>query len=318
MRTLLLLASFSLLAVAADRPQFNDKGELLFPADYREWTYLSSGLGMTYGPAAAQALESPMFDNVFVNPSAYAAFKQTGKWPDSTIFVLEIRYSVSQGSINKGGFYQSDVVAIEAAVKDTARFEKGWGYFNFAGGLRPFLTSTKVLDRKASCYGCHEPNGAVENSFSQFYPTALSVAEKMGTVRASYQAPAPSPVRLFHTMNAQGASAAAILDKTKAENPNALSLREASLNAMGYAFLQQGDKTQAVAVMQWMTAAFPKSANAQDSLSEVYEEAGQPELALNSAKAAAALVDADTTLGDDRRGRVKQALDERIARLSKK
>lgn len=119
-------------------------------------------------------------------------------------------------------------------------------------------------------------------------------------------------------MNAQGANAAAILDKTKAENPNAQSLREASLNAMGYAFLQQGDKTQAVAVAQWMAAAFPKSANAQDSLSEIYEAAGQPELALNSAKGALALVDGDTAIGDDLRTRVKQALEERIARLSKK
>ncbi|WP_321471339.1 cytochrome P460 family protein [uncultured Paludibaculum sp.] len=317
MRTL-LLALCSVVALAADRPTFNDKGELLFPTNYREWVYLSSGLGMTYGPAAAQNLVSPMFDNVFVNPPAYAAFKETGKWPESTIFVLEIRYSVSQGSINKGGFYQSDIFSIEAAVKDSSRFEKSWGYFNFDGGLRPSLTAVKAFDRKASCYGCHEPNGAVENTFSQFYPTALSVAEKMGTVRASYQPPAPSPVRLFHTIQAQGEAASAILDKAKVANSSAMALRESSLNAMGYAFLQQGNKEQAIGVLQWTAAAFPQSANAQDSLSEVYEEAGQPALALASAKRAHELLAGDTTIPADRRDRVRQAIEERIVRLSKK
>ena len=36
------------------------------------------------------------------------------------------------------------------------------------------------VEHQATCYGCHEPNGAVENTFTQFYPTALGVAEKYG------------------------------------------------------------------------------------------------------------------------------------------
>jgi hypothetical protein len=35
-----------------DAPQFTSDGQLVLPKDYREWVYLSSGLGMTYGPAA--------------------------------------------------------------------------------------------------------------------------------------------------------------------------------------------------------------------------------------------------------------------------
>ena len=33
-----------------DEPQFSTDGRLLRPDSYREWIYLSSGLGMTYGP----------------------------------------------------------------------------------------------------------------------------------------------------------------------------------------------------------------------------------------------------------------------------
>ena len=72
-------------------PDFSATGELLLPPDYREWIYLTSGLGMTYGPAAAAEGRRPNFDNVFVNRDAYRQFMTNGKWPDKTIFILEIR-----------------------------------------------------------------------------------------------------------------------------------------------------------------------------------------------------------------------------------
>ena len=65
-----LLMSASAQEAAA--PRFNAKGELALPANYREWVWLSSGLGMTYGPAAeANRDRAPMFDNVFASPAAY-------------------------------------------------------------------------------------------------------------------------------------------------------------------------------------------------------------------------------------------------------
>ena len=75
-----------------DTPRYNTNGELLLPANYREWIFLSSGLGMNYGPMAAMAGdENPPFDNVFVAPAAYRSFLQTGHWPDKAILVLELR-----------------------------------------------------------------------------------------------------------------------------------------------------------------------------------------------------------------------------------
>src|SRR4051812_7704585 len=85
-------------AAQADDPRYTSDGQLIRPGNYREWIYLSTGLGMTYGvqnPAAADA--SPRFDNVFVTPQAYKAFLETGTWPDKTIFILEVRASTTNG-----------------------------------------------------------------------------------------------------------------------------------------------------------------------------------------------------------------------------
>ena len=113
-----------------DGPRYTGTA-LVRPTDYREWIFLSSGLGMTYEPPSANP-RPPTFGNVFVNPSSYRSFMQTGKWPDKTIFVLEFRNSDSEASINKSGRFQTGLAAVEAEVKDS-RFADGWAFFNFRG-----------------------------------------------------------------------------------------------------------------------------------------------------------------------------------------
>ena len=71
----------------------------------------------------------PAFDNVFVSPEAYRAFVKTGVWPEKTIFILEVRDSATNGSINKGGHYQSDNFRLSAEVKDSSRSKDKWEYF---------------------------------------------------------------------------------------------------------------------------------------------------------------------------------------------
>ena len=181
-RIFLLVLIFA--ALYAQQPagplQYNEAGELLLPKDYREWIFLTSGLGMTYGPAASTP-QDPRFDNVFVNPSSYRAFQETGRWPDRTVFILEIRRSVSKGSINNGGHYQTEIAGVEAAVKDERRFPQKWAYFGFGKG-------DKAAPRPATstCNACHSQNAAVENSFVQFYPVLLEVATRKGTLNAAY------------------------------------------------------------------------------------------------------------------------------------
>ena len=169
-------------AGTATAPQFTKDNELIRPTNYREWIYLTSGLGMNYGPSAMEM--EPAFDNVFVQPAAYRSFLESGKWPDKTIFVLENRSARQHGSINKSGHFQTELVGVEAAVKDESRFPEKWAYFGF-GGPPAMRASAKAFPANA-CHSCHSKNGAVENTFVQFYPTLLPVAEAKITVKASY------------------------------------------------------------------------------------------------------------------------------------
>jgi hypothetical protein len=164
-----------------DGPQLQAGNQLAFPADYRQWVFLSAGLGMNYGPNAPAAGQPQSFTNVYVNPASYRAFLTSGAWPDRTMFVLEIRGSASEGSINRSGHYQTDLRAIEANVKD-ARLPGGWGFFNFGRNT----TAVAPLPQSATCYSCHRDNTAVEHTFVQFYPELMEVARRMGTVKKDY------------------------------------------------------------------------------------------------------------------------------------
>ena len=161
------------------RPRFLANNELAKPDNYREWVWLSSGLGMTYN-AEPQANADPHFDNVFVTPEAYQAFLKTGKWPNKTMFVLEFRASRTSGSINKAGHFQGDLVGIEAEVKDESRFKERWGFFPFRGNDQ---TAKPADPATTECLACHSKNGAVDNTFVQFYPTLLEVAKQKGTLK---------------------------------------------------------------------------------------------------------------------------------------
>jgi hypothetical protein len=167
-------------SAAADGPNYTTDGQLKMPEHYREWIFLTSGVDMSYSPNPAMAGHS-MFDNVFVNPSAYRSFQQTGTWPDKTTLVLEIRGAEGPSSINKRGHSQSpEIMGMEVHVKD-AKLDGGWGFFEFDGS-----GSSKLIKRPASCYECHESHAAADTTFVQFYPTLLGVAKTKGTLSPAY------------------------------------------------------------------------------------------------------------------------------------
>jgi cytochrome c553 len=163
---LILLA----LASAAGAQQYTKDAELVLPKDYRNWVFLSSGIGMTY---SNQSTSNPAFENVFVYPSALEAFLKTGAWPDKTILILEVRASASHAS-NQNGKFQTEVLAVEAHVKDSSR--GGWSFYGFSKDA----TAGKPFPKAAACFTCHEKNGATDTTFVQFYPTLIETAKKFG------------------------------------------------------------------------------------------------------------------------------------------
>jgi Cytochrome P460 len=161
-------------------PTYTEDGKLLFPAKYREWIYLSSGVDMSYSPNGMKG--HSMFDNVFVNAEAYKAFTEHGTWPDKTMLVLETRVAATNDSINKSGHFQTaELMGREVHVKDEARFSGKWAFFGFDQS-----DSAKMVPHEAACYACHEKHGAVDTTFVQFYPTLIEIARSKATLSSGY------------------------------------------------------------------------------------------------------------------------------------
>jgi hypothetical protein len=163
-------------------PEFTADGQMKLPQDYRRWVYLSTGMDMSYAQGAG-ATDHHMFDNVFVNPEAYEAFVETGKWPEKTTFVLEVRGAEQKASINQRGHFQGGLMGVEVHVKDSKRFEGGWAFF----GFDDMVKTAKMTPKTEACYSCHQSHGAVDTTFVQFYPTLLPIAKSKQTLSAEYK-----------------------------------------------------------------------------------------------------------------------------------
>src|SRR6059058_967553 len=68
--------------------KFNKAGELVRPADYREWIFVGSPVtpkDMNDGKSAF-----PEFHNVYIDPPSWAHYKKTGEFRSGTILVKEL------------------------------------------------------------------------------------------------------------------------------------------------------------------------------------------------------------------------------------
>jgi len=172
-------------APASGLPQYDAEQNLVFPADYREWIFLTSGLDMAYAPEKLPS--GHVFENVFVPQWAYKTFRQTGTWPDKTMLIMERRTGATNVSINVQGAVQTqDVQGFLVHVKDVKRYaDGGWMFFMFDAPDRP---GKRPDDVKTACIACHVAHGAVDTTFVQFYPTLLPIATAHGTLSPSYVA----------------------------------------------------------------------------------------------------------------------------------
>lgn len=59
--------------ISTGEARYDATGRLIFPANYREWVFLSAGLDMNYDSRIA-ALKRHVFGNVFASPLAYRQF----------------------------------------------------------------------------------------------------------------------------------------------------------------------------------------------------------------------------------------------------
>ena len=182
MLTLAVLAAGIFHVVRAQTPswgpKWNTQGELELPGDFHEWVFLGSPLT----PNALNGGEAgfPEYHNVYVQPEAFKAYRNTGAWPEGTILLKELQLTRpgtnADGSALEAsgrGYFPGALNGIDISVKDSQRFQdtNGWGFFNFGHHAPPYAETAAVMPKEA-CAGCHIAN-ATDMVFSQFYAPIL-------------------------------------------------------------------------------------------------------------------------------------------------
>ncbi len=164
-------AAQSVDPVPADMlPRFTEAGELVRPEGWEAWVLAGTSMGLTYdeprdppGPG-----EPPgRFLNVDLQPWAFERFRETGEFPEGTMFILAGAEPVSKADPARGGFYQGELSLLEVHLKREGLHESGWGFYGFGGGD---AATARMIPGEAACYSCHRDEASLDHVFVQFYP----------------------------------------------------------------------------------------------------------------------------------------------------
>lgn len=128
--------------------------------------------------------------------------------------------------------------------------------------------------------------------------------------------PSPMVVALSVIDQPGGAAkAGAMLKAARKNDPEATLLPEATVNLIGYEFIQAGDTKTAIELMKLNVEAYPDSPNVYDSLGDAYLAAGQKDLARQASQKALALLAFDTTDPQQRRDAIKASAEGKLKQL---
>jgi len=152
-------------------------GEIHLPENFRQnWTHLGSWL------VADAKAPGYGFHDVYTQAEAAKAFKQTGRFPDGTVLVKEIR-KIESGKLSTGdASWATDNAVWFVMVKDgkqrfngNSHWGDGWGWALFSTE-QPGVNSSKGYAE--SCVACHLPAKATDWVFVQGYPTLRPLTAK--------------------------------------------------------------------------------------------------------------------------------------------
>ncbi len=153
-------------------PRYGADGALHLPDDYLRWTFVGASFGLSYNDEPPRR---ETFNHTLMEPTAYDHFVRTGEFREGTMLALLVRRTEADAMPARHGRFASDVLAVELAVKDKARVEAGWAYYDFGGGSGS-RTTTQPQPPGNRCYACHIEHAARDNVFLQFYPLLADAA----------------------------------------------------------------------------------------------------------------------------------------------
>ena len=151
---------------------------LIRPAGTERWVLAGASIGLGYSqPSGAQAAGGTggLFHNVYIEPTAYEHFVQTGRFREGTMMAMTLYEPGQKVHPSKQGFFEGNFLALEVSLKDSKRYPGGWAYFNFNKGAPE---SRALALPREGCQSCHAQNAADDNVFVQFYPTLRAVSAK--------------------------------------------------------------------------------------------------------------------------------------------
>jgi len=155
---------------------FEGRDTLLRPEGYRDWIEVgpSSALhGSTAdrgGAGRTGAAAGTVSSRVYINPSGYQEYARTGRFPEGTLMVWE---SVSRAPEAAGQSFDrphDTSPVLLASVKDSARFDGGWGFFDFTGLDGGVRSKAQALVESSGCRTCHRRDAETDHVFTQVYP----------------------------------------------------------------------------------------------------------------------------------------------------
>jgi hypothetical protein len=119
-----------------------DGGETLRrPEGYRNWIVLEGSADRTY-----------------VAPSAYRERVRAGRFPEGTVMVWEPAAGRERSDrAHKGS-------SLLVSVKNSSRFDGGWGFFDFTGADGRVKPTAQPLPESSGCRTCHRADGATDRT----------------------------------------------------------------------------------------------------------------------------------------------------------
>jgi hypothetical protein len=162
---LIVIVSVSLVANRRQGPldarpaiaMFEGHDTLVRPDGYRDWMQVvpsaaahQAGCGHASNPTG-----SPNH-RIYINPSGYREYAKSGKFPEGTVLVWE------------------EASVVLASVKDSTRFDGGWGFFDFTGAKGASISKATPLPESSGCRACHQRDAQTDHVFTQFYPAFRS------------------------------------------------------------------------------------------------------------------------------------------------
>ncbi len=127
---------------------------------------------------------------------------------------------------------------------------------------------------------------------------------------------APTPSRFVAVANDRGVGKAIELYHfTKKADPKAELCSEASLNLIGYYFLQEERTKDALAMFTLILAEYPDSPNAYDSMADVYAATGNGRDAVTYAEKALAMLEKDSKTEPAMKELIRKSAEEKLTRF---